>query len=744
MSGRASRLWRRIFGALGALLPVVIGFSLAVLLTGSAPVERVRNMVFDQYLRWAPRPWTPDLPVRVLDIDDASLARLGQWPWPRQRLAEITDALGRNGAAVVAFDILLSEPDRYAPDALLAHLPAIPEREALAKALAEARDTTDEPLARAFAATPVVAALALTGAEGERAPMKTRFVRLGDDPAPVLPKFSAMILPLPALREAAAGLGAINYLPDTDLVLRKAPLVFAAGAPGAEPTLVPSFAAEALRIAFQTNTPLIKSTNASGERSFAGHRAVTAVKIGDAEIPTDADGSVRIRFAGDQPGRRFPVWKLLAGEVPRDEIAGRIVLVGSSAAALSDLRSTPLDAAVPGVDIHAEIIEHALTGARLARPDWAPGAEGFAIILGGLLIAWLARRLRPAAAALAALILIGAGAGATWLLFIRHDLLFDPLIPGVSWAATYVVATVGVYRQADREKRFVRGAFQRYLAPAVVEQLAADPSKLRLGGEMREATVLFSDVRDFTGRAETMDAAAVVRFLNALHTPLTGAVLAHGGTVDKYIGDGLMAFWNAPVDMPDHADRACAAALDMLTAIETLNAQLRAQAQRECRTHVPLRIGVGINTGAAFVGNMGSDQRFDYSMVGDTVNIAARLEAATKIVGAPIVVSRETASAAKRFLFVALGEIALKGKARGTPIYALHARRSSDDASFDEFLGLHRAALEALARGRADATEKIAKATAHPDGRRYAAFYEGREGAVGPAVIEAVKSPGGS
>ncbi|HEY8578343.1 MAG TPA: adenylate/guanylate cyclase domain-containing protein, partial [Beijerinckiaceae bacterium] len=713
-------LWRRAGAGLAALAPLAVGLALALLLDGTRPVERARNIVFDQYLRWAPRVWSPDLPVRVLDVDDASLARLGQWPWPRTRLAEITRALHANGAAAIGFDMLLSEPDRYAPGEILAQLPPSPEREALAAALGQS--VGRDPLAEAFAEAPVVAALALTGASRELGGLKTSFVRLGDDPAPALPRFSGMIRPLPALAEAASGLGAINYLPDMDLVLRKAPLVLAAGA-GAEPALVPSFALEALRVAFAAPTPLIKATNASGERSFGGHLAVVAVKVGDAEIPTEADGSVRIRFAGDQPGRRIPAWRLLAGDVPREEIEGRIILIGSSAAALADLRSTPLDAATPGVDVHAEVIEHALTGARLARPDWAPGAEALAILLGGAFITFAARRLRPATAATATGGLIAAGATATWLLFTRQDLLFDPLIPGLSWAGAYLAATIAVFRRADREKRFVRAAFQRYVAPAVVEQLAEDPALLRLGGETREVTVLFSDVRDFTGRAESLDAAGVVRFLNALHTPLTAAVMAERGAVDKYIGDGLMAFWNAPLPVPDHADRACAAALAMAAAAERLDAQMREEAAREGRPHAPVRIGVGVCTGAAFVGNMGSEQRFDYSVVGDTVNVAARLEAATKVCGVPIIVSEATATAARGHWFAPLGPIRLKGKARPVEIFALHGKKVPQGDDVSSFIPLHLKALASLTRGAPDAPGAVAAALAHPEGARYAAFY---------------------
>jgi adenylate cyclase len=719
---------------------------LAVFLAGSGPVERLRNIVFDQYLRAAPRAWSPDLPVRIIDVDDASLARIGQWPWPRRIMADLTDKLGQNGAAVIAYDVVFAEPDRFAPGAILDELPPSPEREALRAALETQGALTGDPLALAFSRASVVAATALVSRPMEsfdpRTATKSSFVVLGDDPKPIAPSFPAAVLPLPDLRAAAAGLGAINYVSDGDQIIRRGPLVFALGPAGGQ-TLVPSFAVEALRVAFQTDTPIIKSTNASGERVAGGHRAIVAVKVGDAEVATDADGSVRIRYAGDQPGRRIPAWKVLAGEVERGLIDGRIMLVGSSAAALADIRATPLNPSTPGVEVHAELLEHMLTGARLVRPDWAPGAEGLVILLGGALVAWAARRFRPVLAACALLAALAVSGLGSWLLFTRADMLLDPLVPGASWIATYIAGTLLAYRRAESERKFVRGAFQRYLSPEIVEQIAADPSRLRLGGETRETTVLFSDVRNFTSRAELMDAEGVVRFLNAMHTPLTAAVLAQGGTIDKYIGDGLIAFWNAPLDAPDHADRACAAALAMQQAAIDLDLRMAREAAANGTPHLPVRIGIGLSTGLAFVGNMGSEQRLEYSMVGDTVNIAARLEAGTKDVGAPILVSQATAEAATSHLFVPMGNLPLKGRTKAAPVLALHANKVSKDTDFDNFLELHRAAVDAITQRLPTAVAAIKAACATRDGARYAAFYEGRLKQV-ELSPEVGKNPGGS
>lgn len=722
--GVVRRLQRFMAGAAGALAPIALGMFIAWGLNGSAVVERLRHIVFDQYQRWQPREWHADLPVRVIDIDDESLARLGQWPWPRARIAELTSRLAGQGAAAIGFDILFAEEDRLSPRALLRMLPEGPERSAFQKGLADKGILDADPLRDAFAAAPVIAAIVLNhGAWPDAVRPKSNFVILGDNPAPALAYFSGAVPPLAPLREAAPGLGVIQYLPDQDLIVRRVPMAFA-GASRNSPHLMPGFAAESLRLALRADNPVIKSTNASGEVSFGTGPAVVAMKIGNFEIPLENDGSLRVHFAGTKTGRTIPAWRVLDGSAPQSEIAQRIVLIGSSAASLIDLRSTPLETRVAGVDIHAEAIEHIVMGSRLARPDWIAGAEALAILILGVLIVLIARKARPLIAAVSAAIFIGGGALASWLLFSRAELLADPLIPGASLLGAYMAATVGVYRRSERERRHVREAFSRYLAPALVERIAADPGKLSLGGETREVSILFSDVRDFTTRSEMLDAAGVVRFLNAVHTPFTAKVLDNRGTIDKYIGDGLMAFWNAPLETPGHANHACRAALAMLEAVPVIDATLKREAEAAGKSHVPLRVGVGVNTGEVFVGNLGSEQRFDYSIVGDPVNVAARIESATKDFGVPILVSKETRDAASEFLFVDLGVAGLKGKTSETSLFALHGERSKAGAGFSEFELLHNAALAAAGEKRGDALHLIERAAAHEHGQRYAPFYK--------------------
>lgn len=726
---RAAGRWRALAKAV-AFLPWIApaaAFGIFAALSGAPAVERLRDLVFDEYQSLAPRPWSPDLPVRVIDIDDESLARLGQWPWPRDRLAALTRSLADKGAAAIAFDVLFAEPDRSSPERIVAGLPDLPETRALAGALA-AGPGHDAVFARALGESASVLAVALTHEPRGGAPaVKSGFASAGDDPRRFLAAFSGATQPLPELAAAAKGLGAINFLPERDLVLRKVPTIFALAGGGPDAPLVPSLAIEALRVAQGASTILVKSSNASGEEGFGAATGVVALRIGEIELPTDRDGAVRVRYAGEQPGRRIPAWRALAGDVPAAEIEGRILFLGASAAALADLRSTPLQGAAAGVDVHAELVEHALSGARLARPDYAPGVEALLVLAVTLATGFLAARAPPTASALAGATLSAATLAGSFALFRAADLLIDAVIPSLAGLGAWAATTVGVYRRAEVERRRVRAAFRRYLSPVMVDRLADDPAGLRLGGETRSVTVLFSDARDFTARSETLDAAGVVAFLNRLHTPATACVLAEGGTIDKYIGDGLMAFWNAPLETPDHPAAACRAALAIIDAVADLDRAMAAEAAAAGRRHLPVRVGVGLNTADVFVGNMGSAQRFDYSIVGDGVNVAARLETATRTFGVAILTTAATARAAPGMRFVPLGGAALKGKAQEEPVFALHGPAREGDG-FDAFLEAHRRVLEAPDTQVYDAAVEAVRGYAQA--APYAAFYALRRAAL--------------
>lgn len=725
---RQTGIWRRLRmwlgGAVWALSPLAVGLYVASGLLNTNVTDRLRNIVFDQYQRWSPRPWNPNLPVRVILIDDESIARHGQWPWPHDKTAELINRLAGAGAAVIGFDIVFADRDRLAHSAILERLPALPERKALERAMTDRGLLKSDALEAAVKKAPVVMGYVLArDGSAEKTPVKWGIAKAGDDPLQFLPWYPRAILPLPELAKAATGLGSFNMAGDQDLLVRRVPLFFHLGAKDGG-MIVPSLSAEALRVAQRASTYVLKSSNASGETAFGEHTGVVAARIGAFEIATGGDGTVRVHFSGSQPRRHIPAWKVFDGSVDPAEIAGRIILVGSGASALADFRSTPLEQSVSGVDAHAELIEQVVSGIKLIRPDFARGLEFVILCFGALLLVVLIATTRALTAGLFTLFLLVAICAGSWFAFVHLGYLIDPLVPGVTWIATAAVGMVGAYRKTEREKQFVRQAFSRYLSPDLVEQIANDPAQLSLGGETRDVTILFSDARDFTPRSEQLDAAGVVRFLNALHTPFTDAVLRHRGTIDKYIGDGLMAFWNAPLLVEGHANHACAAALEMLATVPDIDALLAEDATARGAPHMPLRIGIGINTGEVFVGNMGSDQRFDYSIVGDPVNVAARLESATKEFAVPILVSESVRQEATDFLFVELGAAGLKGKTTDTSVFALHGPVSKKEPGFDAFLALHHAVLEAAAGTADHLAATLSAARAHPQSAPYRRFYD--------------------
>ncbi|MCA0424152.1 MAG: adenylate/guanylate cyclase domain-containing protein [Proteobacteria bacterium] len=655
--------------AAAALVALPMGLLLAMLaLAEPQPVRSMRDIIFDSFQRWSPRAFDPQMPARIVDIDDESLEKIGQWPWPRTVMAQLVDRIGASEPLVIALDIVFSEPDRTSPERILKLLPPSPEREALEGKLATENYTNDRVLSESFARWPVVSGIVMAD-KAQAPPVLAGFASAGDAPEPFLPKFRGAVAPIPILLPGLKGFGALNWVPEYDQVVRRVPTVLVG-----EGRMAPSLAIEALRVAQGASTIILKASNASGETAFGQQTGIVSLKVGELVVPTDADGAVRLRYAGTRPERRIPAWKVLTGAVPKEEIEGRIVFVGSSAAALSDLRASPLDPVIPGVEVHAEMVEHILAGQKLSRPDWAPGAEAIGTVLATLLATLLTYRFVPQLAAFCTILMIGGIAYGSWSLFRNADMLLDPIMPAFAGGVAFATTSVMRWKASDSERRAVRTAFTRYLSPAMVERLADAPDQLKLGGERRNLTLMFSDVRGFTSLSESFrhDPQGLTTLMNRLLTPLSNAIIERSGTIDKYMGDAIMAFWNAPLDVEDHAGEACRTALEMRQRLDALNAALAGEAEMAGRKHTPIDIGIGLNSGDCIVGNMGSDIRFDYSVLGDPVNLASRLEGQTKAYGVNIIAGEATEALARgRFALVEIDRIRVKGKREPQRIFAL-------------------------------------------------------------------------
>jgi adenylate cyclase len=627
-------------------------------------VTQLRLAVFDQYQVIKPREQTA-LPVRLLDIDEESLRRLGQWPWPRDQLARLVDLATKAGAAALVLDILLSEPDRLSPPEIARLLPERSEYDA-ARATLSDQPGHDDVLAAALARSNSVLGFALTQEERTNVPqLKAGLVQAGDLPNPFLLPYAGNIAALPVLIANAAGYGALSLVPDRDGVVRRAPLFVTVGN-----KVIPSIDAEALRLAQGASTYIIKSTNASGEVSFGAGGGIVSIRIGALDVPTDRAGRVWIRYARER-SQPVAAWQLLAGVADPQALAGQIVLLGSTGAGLSRYQPTPIAGAASALVIRGQILETLVSQDFLYQPDWANGAEIILSFTLGLLLIWLLPRWGALWCALIALAAIVAVVGGSWTLFSGYNALVDPLYFSLVIVLVYLTQSLRIYLGSERERREVRGAFSRYLSPALVEQLANEPERLHLGGETRQLTILFCDIREFTSISERYGPEELTRLINRFLTPLTQAILDQQGTIDKYMGDCIMAFWNAPVDVPDHATQACRAALAMLKALDQLNGELTSEAASGGRSPDNLKIGIGMNTGAALVGNLGSEQRFDYSILGDSVNLASRLEGQSKAYGVSALISEETFLMAPKMAALELDLVQVAGKAEPVRIFTL-------------------------------------------------------------------------
>jgi len=680
-----------------------------VLLLGTAIVGRVidpffvyglRLLAFDWYQRLHHQSYDPETPVRIVDIDETSLAKIGQWPWPRTVMRDLLLQLTSKGAAAVGFDVLFVEPDRLSIEEVAKRLPAT-QASLLMQHAAEER-TNDQAFADALGETPSVLGISVTNGSTASPPRKAGFVIAGDDPQQSIPSFSGASGDLAVLETAAKGIGAINWLPDRDQIVRRVPLLYRVGA-----EFVPSLAAESLRVAQGASTYILKGANASGETAFGRNTGLNHLKVGDIEIPTDADGGIFISFRPSNPAAYIPAWRVLSGEFSQDDVAGRIVLVGTSAPGLLDLRATPLNSAMAGVEVHAQVIEHILAGRSLVRPDYALALEESIMIVLGLLLALILPRVTATWAAISGLLIIAALLLGGWLAFRFWGLLVDTAYPALALGGMTGALTFYVYRGVETQRTAIRSAFGHYLAPHVIEELIADPSKLELGGEVRELTLMFCDVRNFTSISEQLSAAELTRFVNELLTPLSEAILNHRGTVDKYMGDGIMAFWNAPLDDPKHANHACEAALEMAAKLKGLNQQWAQRTTPE-RPFQEVKIGIGIHTGECCVGNFGSSIRFDYSAMGDDVNVTSRLEGLSKVYGVTAVVGERTLLGAKQdFSVLELDSVMVKGRTRPTRIYTFLQLLGDDPGQLARLEHMHQQFLEAYRQQQWDEAERI-------------------------------------
>ena len=633
------------------------------------PVQFLRLKVFDFYQQTKPRELPPPekKPVTIIDIDETSLTKIGQWPWPRTTIAKLVQNTMQMGAAVIAFDIVFAEPDRLSLSSVADSAIGIDDE---TRAKLKNTRSNDEILASVIKRSRVVLGQAgrqdkVEGQEQRPPVKKVVGVLKGKgavDPRLYLPSFPYMTRNLAVLEDAIkgplGGVGMFNAIPDRDGIIRNVPAFFVH-----EGIIYPSLAAEMMRVVTGKKNIVIRANEAGVER-VGIHKALT--------VETDQFGRIWPYFSLRDRAKYVSAAEILDGTADPKMLKGKLTIVGTSAVGLLDIRAVPTDPVIPGVEVHAQILEAAFNKAYLKRPGYYLAAELTFILVAGLLMIILVPWVGAKWTALLLVATCGAAGGTSWYMFTEQLHLLDASYPITTVFLIYTTLTYTGYAKEEAQRRQTRDAFSKYLSPDMVKRVADNPDELKLGGDKRDMTLLFCDVRGFTTISEQFDAEGLTALINKLLTPLTNVILERHGTIDKYMGDCIMAFWNAPLDDAEHEYHGCLSALAMLGEMGPLNDRLEKEAAEEGRKHIPLKVGLGLNTGPCVVGNMGSDQRFDYSVLGDAVNLAARLEGQSKSYGMNVVLGPSTNNVVKdRLATIELDFIQVKGKTEGVHIFGL-------------------------------------------------------------------------
>jgi adenylate cyclase len=704
-------------------------------------VDRLEAISYDARLRLAmPRTRFPG--VAIIDIDEKSLAEEGRWPWGRDRLGTLLDELfERQGAAVVGFDVVFAEKDNSSGLDVLQRLARHELRDdpQYRRALQEIapRLERDNVFAAKMKGRAVILGYYFTS------PIAGATARTsGVLPAPVFPPhmFDGLNVPsvrasgyganLRELQQTAAGAGHFTPWPDIDGIIRRVPMLIEYRGAYYEAL---SLAVARAALGIDRVVPVIPSK----EPAYA---PVEWLKLGSRKIPVDEYMRAMVPYRGTQGSFQYlSASDLLHHRVPGGTLAGKIVLVGTTATGLMDLRATPVATTFPGVEVHANMIAGILEQNVKQRPAYVRGAELATLLAVGLLLAWLLPRLSPLRASLATLGVLGLVIGgnlAAW----QYGNLVLPLASSLLLILGLFLLNMSYgFFVESRAKRHISNLFGQYVPPELVEEMSRHSRAFDMQGESREMTVLFSDVRDFTRLSEGLEPRQLSELMNAYLTPMTQAIHKHRGTIDKYIGDAIMAFWGAPLADPEHARHAVLAGLTMQQALIELNREFKSRGWPE------LAVGIGLNSGVMSVGNMGSRFRRAYTVMGDAVNLAARLEGLTKQYGIAMIVGEETRRAAPGVVFRELDRVRVKGRSEPVAIFEplgaadeVDAARLADVERFHRVLAHYRAQqweqaealLTELQQGAPGCLlyqryqERIAHFRAHPPGGDWDGVFE--------------------
>ncbi|MBL7075976.1 MAG: adenylate/guanylate cyclase domain-containing protein [Kiritimatiellae bacterium] len=696
--------WRRIFSRrvlrhiplVWTIGSVITLLCLVIFVLGLDVVDAVSDKLYDALLRQV-HEQPKSGRVAIVDLDEKSLEELGQWPWPRYLTARLTERILSGSPSVVAYDVVFAEPDRTSPEQLRIDLQRNLNLLVEVKGLPADMTDYDRLLAQALSggktilgcfmhASPTMVAEAPDDSDplydGSRLFLRgTAGVNINE----YLTQAKDITVPIPILRKSAET-AFFNASVDADNVVRKNPLIWAFG----PQRIYPSLALEAVRLDRGLSQSMIEYDDGG----------VVQLRLRDVLIPCTKSGRLVVNYRTVHENPRtglassFPSYSaadLLDGTVDSSVLSNKIVFVGTSAIGLRDLRATPLARLFPGVEVHATMVDNILAGDALSEPNWMDGAQFMAILVVGLFMTFLISRGCSWLSFLLTLLTLGLSMATAVVLLAHRQMVFVPAWTMLSTLLIYPVLTMIRFWQEEQQKQRVRNMFGTMVSRDVLRYLEANPESFSLRGERTEATVFFSDVAGFTTISEQMEPDRMTDLLNRYLTPMTDIILGHGGYVDKYEGDAVMAEWGVPFRADDHAAQACLAAIEQQERLAQLRPELKKEFGHE------LHVRMGINTGTVTAGNMGSDMRFSYTVMGDTVNFASRLEPTNKEYGTSILIGEATAKAAADVIEVRfLDKIVVQGKSKPVTVYELLGKRGtiSDDTRkvaslYTEALHLH-------------------------------------------------------
>ncbi len=641
----------------------------------------VRMAVFDKYQNLHPRAYqdpalTAGTGVLYVDVDRASLERLGPWPWPRTRYAEMVDAALENGARAIVFEHPFEWPDPTSPREAVQEwlrspdldLEGILRLEEAAKALPD----HDAVLARTISMGPVVTSYTLTDTPNTLVPtVQAPVTSRGGDIAPYVPFREGMSPSLKLLEEGAAGTGArsLSDGPGTDGVIRQVQLLERVGQ-----TIVPGLALEALRVGEGAKGILGVVASPNDELSFGRSVGLQRIIVGPRQFPTDPDGGLWLHYTKSVEERSLPAWKLLRGNPDASRIDGAIVFVTATVEGPEAFITTPLGSGVPRVEAHVQALEQMLLSHYLWRPSWAlPAEQVYLLLTGALLLALLVAVGNWWAVAFGLVAMGGAAAGG-WFGFTNKLWLLDPALPIFGLASVLLMGSAMNIMRRNATDRFIRAQFTDRLPSGHVSKLVRNPQLASPAGRRVELTAMSADVRGFHRVAEPFgaDAEGLAKLVTSIHAPLAKCVRKHDGMLDRYVGGGLTAIWNAPLEREEHTAQACHAALRMVAELEPVNRELETQAQKAHRPYIPVSMSIGIERGNAIVGNLGADTQYDFSAIGGAVNEAHMLQRLSRRYGPAIIVGAEARDEVKsRFALLEIDQLRLDGRLDPWRVYAL-------------------------------------------------------------------------